>query len=121
MPIDIGGRWGRMTTAFFQTATEAPNVAPKQNTPVMVTQIREAIRNSGRSLNELAKQCGVSQPQLSRFLLGQRTLTLPAAARVCEALGLRLVGPGEPEPAATAPQPRAPEPKSGRGTKGGRR
>jgi transcriptional regulator with XRE-family HTH domain len=74
----------------------------------MITQIREAIRGSGLSLNELGKQCAVSQSQLSRFLLGQRTLTLPAAARVCEALGLRLVGPEQPgEPVPSAPEKRS--------------
>ena len=39
---------------------------------------------------ELAKRTGVSQPQLWRSMNGQRTLTLPAAARVCEYLGLQL-------------------------------
>jgi transcriptional regulator with XRE-family HTH domain len=61
----------------------------------LVEKIREAIRDCGLSHNELARKSGVSQPQLSRFLTGERTLTLPAAAKVCEALGLRLVGPGD--------------------------
>jgi transcriptional regulator with XRE-family HTH domain len=59
----------------------------------LVEKIRQAIQDCGLSHNDLARKSGVSQPQLSRFLAGERTLTLPAAAKVCEALGLRLVGP----------------------------
>jgi plasmid maintenance system antidote protein VapI len=59
----------------------------------LVDAIREAIRGCGLSMNALARLCAVSQPQLSRFVNGERTLTLPAAAKVCETLGLRLVGP----------------------------
>jgi hypothetical protein len=33
----------------------------------------------------------VDHGQLSRFVRGERTLTLPVAARVCEALGPELV------------------------------
>ena len=62
---------------------------------LLVARLREAIRGCGLSLNELGRKAGVSQPQLSRFLNGERTLTLPAAAKVCEARGLRLVGPDE--------------------------
>jgi transcriptional regulator with XRE-family HTH domain len=60
----------------------------------LVESLREAIRNSGMSISELGRKAGVSQPQLSRFLNGERTLTLPAAAKVCQTLGLRLIGPG---------------------------
>ena len=43
------------------------------------------------SLNELGRRCGVSAAQLSRFLHGERSLTLPAAEKVCDYLGLKLV------------------------------
>jgi transcriptional regulator with XRE-family HTH domain len=56
----------------------------------MVETIRRAVAECGLSLNELGRQTGVNQGQLSRFMRGERTLTLPAAARVCAALGLRL-------------------------------
>jgi transcriptional regulator with XRE-family HTH domain len=56
----------------------------------LIEDLQREIRVSGLSLNELAKRTGVSQPQLWRFMNGQRTLTLPAAARVCEYLGLQL-------------------------------
>jgi transcriptional regulator with XRE-family HTH domain len=56
----------------------------------LVSQLREAIRESGLSLNELGRRTRVSEGQLSRFLRGDRTLTLPAAARLCDYLGMEL-------------------------------
>jgi transcriptional regulator with XRE-family HTH domain len=64
----------------------------------LVEDLRRAVREAGVSLSELGRQAGVSQPQLSRFVSGERTLTLPAAARVCLALGLRLVRDGGSRP-----------------------
>jgi transcriptional regulator with XRE-family HTH domain len=66
----------------------------QQPLPV-VHQLRDAIRASGVSLNELGRRTGVSEGQLSRFLRGDRTLTLPAAARVCLYFGLELCPQGE--------------------------
>ncbi len=57
--------------------------------------IRKAILASGMSVNQFARKAGVSQPQISRFLKGERTLTLPVAEKVFEALGFRLVSPEE--------------------------
>jgi transcriptional regulator with XRE-family HTH domain len=73
-------------------------MAKEPREPKMITQIRDAIRESGVTLLELGKQTGVDHGRLSRFLHGHRTLTLPAAARVCEVLGLELTKPAEREP-----------------------
>jgi plasmid maintenance system antidote protein VapI len=54
-------------------------------------QIRIAIENSGLSINRLAKDSGVSQPVLSRFVNRQRGITLTTASRLVEMLGLELV------------------------------
>ena len=62
----------------------------KQQPLPVVHQLQNAIRASGLSLNELGRRTGVSEGQLSRFLRGDRTLTLPAAARVCLYFGLEL-------------------------------
>jgi transcriptional regulator with XRE-family HTH domain len=62
----------------------------------LVAQLQRAIRECGLSLNELGRRTGVSQGQLSRFLRGDRTLTLPAAARVCRYFGLELCRAHEP-------------------------
>jgi hypothetical protein len=66
----------------------------------MVREIREAVRESGRSLGELSRATGVGTDRLSRFMRGERTLTLPAAAALCEALGLGL------SPLAVPPAPK---------------
>jgi transcriptional regulator with XRE-family HTH domain len=61
-----------------------------KTTPRLVAQLQQAIRDSNLSLNELGRRTGVSQGQLSRFMRGDRTLTLPAAGRVCDYFGLEL-------------------------------
>jgi transcriptional regulator with XRE-family HTH domain len=62
-----------------------------ENQPLpLVAQLREVIRASGLSLNELGRRTGVSEGQLSRFIRGDRTLTLPAAAKMCLYFGLNL-------------------------------
>jgi transcriptional regulator with XRE-family HTH domain len=66
----------------------------KREAPGLVEQLREAIRSSGRSLNQISRESGVGSDQLSRFMRGVRTLTLPAAEKVCRTLRLRL-GPEE--------------------------
>jgi plasmid maintenance system antidote protein VapI len=53
--------------------------------------LREAIRSSGRSLNQLGADSGVAPSQLSRFVTGKRGLTLDAADALCRVLGLKLV------------------------------
>jgi transcriptional regulator with XRE-family HTH domain len=53
--------------------------------------LKDAIRDSGISLNELSKRTGVSNPQISRFMRGDRSLTLPAAEKLVEYFGMKLV------------------------------
>jgi transcriptional regulator with XRE-family HTH domain len=84
----------------------------------VVEQLRQAIRQSGQTLNQLSQQCGVGRDQLSRFLRGRRDLTLETADRVCQALGLelspRIVEPAEP-PAAEPSGEKRPRRKKGKG------
>lgn len=61
--------------------------------PDLADQLRRALAASGLSMSRLGREAGVSQAQLSRFLRGERTLTLATAARLCAYLGLRLAGP----------------------------
>jgi transcriptional regulator with XRE-family HTH domain len=65
----------------------------------LVEQLREAIRDSGKTLYQLSKDAGVGKDQLSRFMRGERTLTLPVAEKVCRALGLRLAPESRRRPA----------------------
>jgi transcriptional regulator with XRE-family HTH domain len=83
----------------------------------LVEQLRDAIRRSGRSLNQLSKASGVGSNQLSRFMRGLRTLTLPAAEKLCRVLHLCLApeegwptagGEGPPPEGLKARKPRRP-------------
>jgi transcriptional regulator with XRE-family HTH domain len=56
----------------------------------VVEQLRQAIRGSGQTLNQLSQRCGVGRDRLSRFLRGERDLTLEAAEKVCRVLRLEL-------------------------------
>ena len=53
--------------------------------------LRGAIVESGKSQNEIARESGVAQAIVNRFVTGQRGLTLDTADRLCEVLGLVLV------------------------------
>jgi transcriptional regulator with XRE-family HTH domain len=68
----------------------------KEEATGLVEQLREAIRRSGQTLNQLSGVCGVGRDRLSRFLRGERDLTLSAAEQICRALGLRLTRGDEP-------------------------
>ena len=52
--------------------------------------LREAIRDSGLSQNEIARRAGIDSGQVSRFVNGQRGMTLATAATVAAVLGLAL-------------------------------
>jgi plasmid maintenance system antidote protein VapI len=54
-------------------------------------QIRAAIKKSGLTIYRLAKDSGVSQPVLSRFVNRQRGITLATASKLVETLGLKLI------------------------------
>jgi plasmid maintenance system antidote protein VapI len=62
--------------------------------PALSEQLRQAIRDGGRTLGQLARATGVDTPRLSRFVRGQRRLTLPAVDAIARELGARLVWPG---------------------------
>jgi transcriptional regulator with XRE-family HTH domain len=59
--------------------------------PSLTEQLRDAIRSSGESLNQLSRRCGIGRDRLSRFVRGERDLTVRAAAKICAALDLELV------------------------------
>jgi plasmid maintenance system antidote protein VapI len=50
--------------------------------------LREAIRRDGRSLTKLAAVADIDDGQLSRFMRGERGLTLDTTERICRALGV---------------------------------
>lgn len=71
-------------------------MASPKTLPSLVEDLRRAIQESGLTTTELAQHTGITQPQLSRFVRGIRTLTLPAADKICRHLGLRLVQQAAP-------------------------
>jgi len=68
----------------------------KPKIPTTLEQVLiEAIRKSGLTQTELSARSGVPQAAISRFLIEdpaqRRTITLPAASRLCEVLGLKVI------------------------------
>ena len=53
-------------------------------------QLKKAIKESGMSRYRIAKESGLTESQLSYFVNNQRTLTLPAAAKLAKVLRLEL-------------------------------
>jgi plasmid maintenance system antidote protein VapI len=61
---------------------------PKQGS--LVDQLRQAIADCGETQYRIAKDSGVPQPVVNRFVTGQRGLTLETAAKLASYLRLRL-------------------------------
>ena len=55
-----------------------------------VTVVKDAIRRDNRSITRLARDAGVSQSQVSRFVSGQRSVTIGTMERLIGTLGLEL-------------------------------
>jgi plasmid maintenance system antidote protein VapI len=52
--------------------------------------VKDAIRRDNRSLTRLARDAGVSQSQVSRFVTGERGVTIDTMERLLGTLGLEL-------------------------------
>lgn len=57
----------------------------------MEQQLKTAVLESSLSRYRIAKLSGLSEAQLSYFVNDKRSLTLPAAAKLAQALGLELI------------------------------
>ncbi len=64
--------------------------------PSVEEQLRDVIRGSGISLTQLGQITGVDSGRLSRFMRGERDLTLAATAKLCEVLRLKLAPDDQP-------------------------
>lgn len=53
--------------------------------------LKEIIRSSGKSINGLAKECGVNQPSLHFFMTGKTGLYLENLQKLVDYFGLELV------------------------------
>jgi cyanate lyase len=65
-------------------------VAERDSMATLTEQLREAIETAGVTRYEIAKQTGVGQAALSKFVLGQRGLSNKAMDAVGEYLGLAI-------------------------------
>jgi transcriptional regulator with XRE-family HTH domain len=54
-------------------------------------QLKQAIKKSKMSRYKIAKEAGLTESQLSYFVNDERSLTLPAAAKLAKVLGLELI------------------------------
>lgn len=54
------------------------------------SQLRDALLRDGRPVSRIAKENGVSSPQVTRFVRGDRGLSLSTADRIAAGLGLQL-------------------------------
>jgi|SRR6516225_8786011 DNA-binding phage protein len=52
--------------------------------------LRDALRASNKSMYQIARDAGVSQIVLSRFLSGERDIRMATADKLAEVLGLKL-------------------------------
>ena len=59
-------------------------------TPLETTLLK-ALKDSGTTIYEISKQSGLDTAPLYNFVNGKRSLTLPTAGRLADALGLELV------------------------------
>lgn len=56
----------------------------------IVDQLRRAIKDSGQTEYAIAKESGVSQSIVNRFVSGERGISLETAAKLCAYLKLDL-------------------------------
>jgi transcriptional regulator with XRE-family HTH domain len=80
----------------------------KPRTDSFSDQLRRAVRDCGTTRYALAKQLGTSESTLSRFLSGERGLTLTLLDRLADVLGLRIIVTVQ---RADRPTRRGPKPK----------
>jgi len=60
--------------------------------------LRRAITSADKTANAISKECGIDHAALSRFLRGERTITVETADKLAVYFGLRLVPDGDGKP-----------------------
>lgn len=76
-----------------QVAEEFPPARPSRRAGPgsLSDSLRAAIRGSGKSVYQIAKDVNVSQIVISRFLSGERDIRMETADRLAEVLELKMV------------------------------
>jgi transcriptional regulator with XRE-family HTH domain len=62
----------------------------KRESPTLIDQIRQAIRDSGMGIRELGRAAGVEASRISRFMRGERSIDVAAVSAICQVLGYQL-------------------------------
>jgi DNA-binding Xre family transcriptional regulator len=68
----------------------------KQSKQSLTAQLRRMVADSGQTLGELARNTGIDKSALSRFVNGERGLSMQALDAIGDHLGLRLVADKPP-------------------------
>lgn len=63
----------------------------KQRMTLVSEQLKQAIEDSGQTRYAIANACGIDHGHFSRFMAGERGLSLDTLDRLCRHLGLELV------------------------------
>lgn len=71
---------------------EFPPAASNRALGPLSQTLKEAVRDSKKTIYQIAQEAGVSQIVISRFLSGERDIRVATADKLADALGLRLVG-----------------------------
>ena len=64
---------------------------PKKLDPTLAETIRTKIKVSDLSQYKIAKDSGVDSGTLSRFVSGERSISIETADKLCKVIGLKLV------------------------------
>jgi transcriptional regulator with XRE-family HTH domain len=79
----------------FTTNTGDETMAKAESSKVQPSalseQLKDAFRQSGKSIYAVAKGSGISQPMLSRFIGGRRGITLKTAEQLAAYFEMQLV------------------------------
>jgi transcriptional regulator with XRE-family HTH domain len=76
-------------------------MSKSKSKPTMTDVLKAAIKGSGTSRYRIAKDTGILETSISRFMAGETSLRLDKADKLAAYLGLRLV----PDPDAVPPEP----------------
>ena len=65
----------------------------KKRLPTISEQLLEAVQGCGMSAQALGARCGVSQPIITRWIAGERGITIATADKLAACLGMELTRP----------------------------
>lgn len=73
-----------------------PRPKASDREPALIVELRASIAESGANCYQLAAKAGIDESGLRRFVSRERSLSLDSAARLVEALGLKILRPSKP-------------------------